>query len=155
MEKTKSALGWRFEFVGHESTETFSKIVKNNTTFVGIEFPPSYERLSVLPDHLQYGLIFPGELATVQNKTNPLLYNWWTNRLFPHFSIAARNHDTSISGMVDGRPSGYYEEGFLSLKNAIYLAFLDIKDEKNFTLAKVPKIAIKVGLKKLRAFKLL
>lgn len=75
---------------------------------------------------------------------NPLLYNWWTNRMFLKFSTGSRNHNKSISGMVDRVPCGYYQEGFFSIQQAIFMSFLKVKSPEDFNLKNIPKITIQV-----------
>lgn len=148
MENTEKALGWHFEFVATQNKSEFNEKITQNSSFAGIEFSSDYaEDLS--SDQLEYSLIFPGELATMtqpNRRFNPLLYNWWTNRLFPKFSTGARNHNQTISGMVDGVPSGYFQEGFLSIQQAIFISFLKKHVPQGFDLKTVPSIAIQVRI---------
>lgn len=78
---------------------------------------------------------FPSELRTAG--FNPASYNWRTDLLFPRFEILGPRNRRSENG---GIPSGYFQEGFLAIQNAIADQYLRMKSNN----ALMPEISIQV-----------
>lgn len=76
-----------------------------------------------MPKKLAYSLRFPAELRTseVPGYLRPEDFNWQTNLLFPNDGYANRNPD-----LEDGGPPSYWNEGFLTIQNAIANAHIEI-----------------------------
>lgn len=69
-----------------------------------------------MPKNLEYSLRFPGEL-----RTNASL-SWRTEFVFPKRPSNKLLNPDDFDG---GNPAGYFREGFLTLQNVIFQAFLD------------------------------
>lgn len=95
-----------------------------------------FQTITELPGKLNYTIRFPAESRSAVTFVDTHLYNWFTNLLFPSFlTPGPRNHDVDDGGI----PSGYRQEGFLAIQNAIATAFL-----KSFSIIDIPEIILQV-----------
>lgn len=97
--------------------------LSQNPFLAGLEFSdaPEYNSndTNALPRVIDYAIRFPGALRT--GRKNPVLYNWFTKLKFPILPYPGpRNRETDD----DGIPSGYWQEGFLSIQNTIAQEFV-------------------------------
>lgn len=68
---------------------------------------------------LKYTLRFPS--ASRVNQTDPVIYNWQTNLLFPLFSGGGPNENDSDYGGVPF----YYQDAFLAIQDRMNYVFVD------------------------------
>lgn len=93
--------------------------------------------INEMPKNLEYSLRFPGELRTTQmsSKGRASIFNWMTNKLFSAIDFhTARNLEDP-----DGGYPSYFNEGFLTIQNAIAMSFIKLA---NATI-KLPEIQVK------------
>lgn len=77
--------------------------------------------LMELPKNLDYVIRFPSESRT-PTVTEPLIFNWHTNLLYPlFFTGGPRSPEDNFGGMPF-----YYQDGFLAIQNAIARSFSEL-----------------------------
>jgi hypothetical protein len=97
--------------------------------------------MTTMPNQLQFAIRFPGELRNNGFNSNPLLYSWRTDYLFPYYAgTGPRNYDINDGGV----PAGYYPEGFIHLQQAMFIAFLRMKNVSGNILDQLPDIKLRV-----------
>lgn len=74
-----------------------------------------------MPKNLQYVLRFPSESRT-PTITEPLIFNWHTNLLYPLFSTGGPRSKEDVYG---GMPF-YFQDGFLPIQDAIARSFTEL-----------------------------
>lgn len=79
------------------------------------------QNLTELPKNLSYSLRFPSESRT-PDVTEPLIFNWHTNLLYPLFSSGGPRSRLEDYG---GMPF-YFQEGFLPIQDAMARTFTQL-----------------------------
>lgn len=80
-----------------------------------------------MPKNLSYSLHFPGHLRRCDEE----ICTWQTNRRFPYDNFTN-----------DNNPPSYYAEGFLTIQNAIAMAYIN-SHNRSLTYKNLPEILVK------------
>lgn len=108
--------------IGRANSLELESYLTTNRIVAGIDFGNELSFATSLPTNLSYAVRYPSELRS--GRSNPLIFNWRTDILFPVFQTGGPRNRNETDG---GLPSGYSREGFLAIQNSIAAAFLKIQ----------------------------